>query len=180
MDKICNTCALYIPEQSGCARTQMIELPDHTCNHWCCEVPTCSVCGRRFIPPVTYLADDDYAVICPNCFKARGTCGLCQSNSYCDFQQNPIGIPQMVPITRRQGNMVMTQTVPNPERIKATCIASGCKCYHKDDEHEWCCRQFGCCGNYTMLGVKKEVVHECRETDTVPTDNGNGTEATGE
>ena len=86
----------------------------------------------------------------------------------------------MVPMTRRQGNMVMTQTVPNPDRIAATCIASGCKCYHKDEKHEWCCRQFNCCGNYTMLGVKKEVVHECRETDTVPTDNGNGTEATGE
>ena len=161
MEKICNTCALYIPENSACARTQTIEHPVNSCCHWTNHVPTCSVCGRRFIPPATYMAiDDAYAVLCPSCLKASGTCGLCKYSTKCDFQENPIAIPPMVMKTARRVNQVMTAQVPNPDRIAATCVASGCKCYHKDDEHEWCCRQFNCCGNYEMKDVKMEKENE--------------------
>ena len=151
MEKLCNTCALYIPEQSGCARTQMIELPDHTCSHWCHEVPTCSVCGRRFVPPITYVVvEDAYIAMCPACFQARNTCGMCKTSTKCDFQENPIAIPPMIMKTIRHGNQTLNTQIRNPDRIAATCIASGCKCYHKDNDDEYCCRQFGRCSNYEM------------------------------
>ena len=155
MEKTCNTCALYVLEQSGCLRTQTIEELTHSCSHWCKELPICSICGNPFVPPITYLAvEDAYVVLCPACLKASGTCGLCKASTKCDFQENPIAIPPMVQATRRQGNMTMTQTVPNPERIKATCM-NGCPCWHDDEEGKYCCRQFNCCGNYDMKEVKK-------------------------
>lgn len=157
MEKTCDTCALYVHEQSGCLRTQTTEEPNGTCSHWCKELPICSICGRPFVPPITYLAvEDAYVALCPACLQASGTCGLCKSFTKCDFQENPIAIPPMIQKTVRNGRQIMTGTIPNPDRIAATCVASGCKCYHKDDEHEWCCRQFGCCGNYEMKDVKIE------------------------
>ena len=149
MDKKCGTCALFIPQNSGCTRTKTIESPEGCCNHWLEELPICEVCGRPFVPPINYLAcENGYKIICNICASKRGTCEGCGSSKYCDFKQNPIAIPPTMQKTIRQGNMVASVTVVNIERIKATCIASGCKCYHKDDDNEWCCRQFGTCGNY--------------------------------
>ena len=154
MEKICNTCAMYIAQQMRCARTQAPELSTNSCGHWCESVPTCSVCGRLYTPPATYInIDEEYVSVCPACFEARNTCGSCKASVRCDFQENPIAIPPMIMKTARRGNQVMSAQVPNPDRITATCVASGCKCYHKDDEHEWCCRQFGCCGNYEMKEI---------------------------
>ena len=157
MEKICSTCAMYIAQQMRCARTQAPELPTNHCGHWTDHVPTCAVCGRLFVPPATYMeVEDAYVVVCPACLEARNTCGMCKAASRCDFQENPIAIPPMIQKTIRRGNQTMTGTVPNPDRIAATCVASGCKCYHKDDENEWCCRQFNCCGNYEMKDAKIE------------------------
>ena len=157
MEKICQTCAMYVQEQQGCVRTKTIEVPNHTCRHWAHQLPTCATCGLAFVPPVNYmLVEDAYITICPSCLNQSGTCGLCKGSARCDFQENPIAIPPLVEKTVRQGNRLITGNIPNPDRIAATCVASGCKCYHKDEEHEWCCRQFGCCGNYEMKDVKIE------------------------
>lgn len=165
-EKQCSNCALYILENSGCARTQTIEAPTNSCSHWCEYVPTCSLCGRRFVPPISwFLSGTNLLPLCPSCFNARNTCGTCKSSGYCDFQENPIAIPPMVQATRRQGNMTMTQTVPNPERIKATCM-NGCPCWHEDGEDKYCCRQFNCCGNYDMRQISIERSDDLSDSTT--------------
>lgn len=156
MDKKCSTCALYIADKSGCARTQTIENPENCCSHWIEEVPTCSVCHRPFVPPATYYQQgDEYITLCPNCTNSRYSCKLCNHIGYCDFKENPIDLPQMINQTVRQGNATMTMQIPNPERVKATCIAN-CKCYIQDENGAgMCCRQCGTCGNYCMIGENK-------------------------
>lgn len=151
-EKQCSTCALYVAEQGGCVRNQTREDPTNCCSHWVDEVPICSVCGRPFVPPKMYLfTEDAYILLCPSCFNGRNKCQTCAHGGYCDFKENPIGIPPMIQQTVRQGNAVMTTQVPNPERIKATCMAN-CKCFCE----EGCNRQCGTCRNYDMKYVKIE------------------------
>lgn len=180
MERICSTCAMYIATQMRCARTNAPEMPTNSCGHWAKEAPKCALCGNLFLPPATYLEiEDAYAAICPSCLGHLGKCGTCKASSYCDFQENPIPIPPMIQATRRQGNTIITQTIPNMQRVLATCVASGCKCWHQDDEakEKWCCRQFGCCGNYDMKDMEIERNEDGHtKIDTVPTDNGDGTE----
>ena len=159
MAKTCSTCAMYVPEQSGCVRTQKIEKPDGYCHHWVDAVPTCAYCGNKFLPPALYVMDGDNPIaMCHKCASARGTCHLCSNLGPCDFETNPIAIPPIIQKTVRQGNQVITAQVPNLERVKATCVASGCRCYHKDEDgQEYCCRNvFGTCGNYDMIVPRKD------------------------
>lgn len=148
MDKICSTCAMYSAEQQGCVRTQTREKPNNTCSHWTTEIPTCDVCGRPFLPPIAWIQDKAGRLrsMCPNCFNARNTCQLCAHGRGCAFKESPINIPPIINQTVRQGNMIMTNQVPNPARIEATC-KSGCKCC--DDNR--CNRQYGTCANFTFV-----------------------------
>ena len=162
MDKICETCALYASNQQGCVRTQTRQLPTDNCSSWAKEVPVCESCGGKFVPPITYLMiDETPVVLCPKCASSTNTCAMCKSGGYCDFQENPIGIPPMVQQTIRQGNTTMVGTVPNPERIAATC-ANGCPCWFDDGTEKFCCRQFNCCANHNLkeFVAKKEVAVE--------------------
>lgn len=150
---------MYVQEQHGCVRTQTIEVPNHTCGHWTNQLPTCAYCGNKFLPPALYVMDGDNPVaMCHKCASARGTCRLCSNLGPCDFETNPIAIPPIVQKTVRQGHQVITAQVPNLERVKATCIASGCRCYRKDEDgQEYCCRNIcGTCGNYDMIVPRKD------------------------
>ena len=145
MDKRCATCALFIAENSGCARTRTIETPDHYCGHWTDKLPICEVCGNPFIGTICYVVvgDGKYATACSKCVRSMGTCAACSHRDECDFKTNPIPIPPVITAARQQGNMTITQQVINPERVKATC-AKNCKCYCE----EGCNKQCGTCGNY--------------------------------
>lgn len=132
--KECGNCALYNYEQQGCVRTQLHQQPNDSCSSFIKEIPTCQVCGQMFIPPVNYIVEDGkFITACGACLSGLSTCRTCANGNYCDFQQNPINIPPMVQQTQQQGNMFISQTVVNPERVKATCMKN-CPCWDPIDK----------------------------------------------
>ena len=148
MDKKCVTCALFIPQNSGCARTRTIELPDNYCSHWANELPICSICGKPFIGSVIWLeVNKEMQMVCGQCIQKFNTCEMCEHGKSCDFKTNPIPIPPVINVTRRQGNMTMTTQGINPARVAETC-AKNCKCYYDENGERGCNRQCGTCGNY--------------------------------
>lgn len=145
-EKNCGRCALYNNEAKGCVRTQQHQESTDYCSSFITEVPICGICGQLFLPPVTYVIEDEKIITaCGACSTGLSTCRTCTNAKYCDFQQNPIALPQMVQVTQRQGNMVVQQTITNPERIAATCKVN-CPCWDSTDEV--CNRHtVGTCGN---------------------------------
>ena len=155
-DKTCYGCALFSKEHGGCLRTRTPELSTGYCSHWISELPICQVCGQMFLPPATFVMEEGsqaITVICHNCDQHRGKCLTCECGGYCDFKENTeCTLPVMIQETVRQGNMIMSHTVPNMARIEETC-KKNCKCWDIDQD---CCSRgcFGTCGKYVMKGKK--------------------------
>ena len=154
-DKTCWGCALFSKEHHACLRTRTPALSTDSCSHWISEFPICDVCGQVFLPPATFVIEDNglITIICPNCDQHRGRCPTCECGGYCDFKENTeCTLPVMIQQTMRQGNMVMSRTVPNLARVEETC-KKNCKCW---DAELGCCSRgcFGTCGKYTMKGRK--------------------------
>ena len=149
MDKKCATCALFVVENNGCARTRTIESPDHCCGHWTKELPICYVCGSPFVSVITWvILNDEFRTVCEECCSQFGKCGTCIHSQNCDFKINPIPIPPVINITKQQGGMTITTQGINPARVAETC-AKHCKCYYNEDGKQGCNRECGTCGNYT-------------------------------
>ena len=154
-DKTCWGCALFSKEHHGCLRTRTPTLSTDSCSHWISELPICDVCGQMFLPPATFVIEDNGLIttICHSCDAGRNKCPTCECGGYCDFQENKeCTLPPTVQQTVRQGNMIMSRTVPNMARIEETC-KKNCKCWN---EEENCCSRgcFGTCGKYAMKGRK--------------------------
>lgn len=155
-DKTCWKCALFSKEHHGCLRTKTPTLSTDSCSRWVSELPICDICGQMFIPPAIFVMEEDsdsIVVLCHNCDKGRGKCPTCKCSDYCDFKENTeCTLPTMIQQTMRQGNMVISRTVPNMARVEETC-KKNCKCY--DPELNCCSRgNFGTCGKYEMKGKK--------------------------
>ena len=157
-DKTCWDCALFSKEHHACLRTRTPTLSTDSCSHWVSELPVCDICGQMFLPPATFIMEENsesITVACPNCHQNLGKCSTCEYGSYCDFKENTTcTLPPMIQQTMRQGGMVMSRTVPNMARTEETC-KKNCKCY---DPKENCCSRgnFGTCGNYVMKGKKTD------------------------
>jgi hypothetical protein len=151
-DKTCYDCALFSKEHHACLRTRMAAQSTDHCSHWIAELPVCSLCGRQFMPPATIYyesIESEPLTLCNDCYNHRGHCKTCTAANYCDFKENTTcQLPPMVQQTMRQGNMIMTRTVPNMARVEETC-KKNCKCY--DATNNCCARgNFGTCANYDM------------------------------
>lgn len=131
---ICNLTKWEIkPETDGCP--QFIDA-DH--------LAVCASCGVTGPESAFIYLTDKKVFVCPQCQAALGTCEGCGEARFCEYETNASPLPKLIPRQVRQGNMIMTTQVRNPEREKITCQA-GCKCYNID----WgCLRADGCCGNY--------------------------------
>lgn len=147
MDRCCNNCALFITTKSMCARTNLIEEMGNHCSHWCEELPTCAICGRRFVAPINWMmCGEEARPLCASCVEASGTCQGCQYGGYCDFRESSIPLPKFVQTTIRKGNAVISTQIPNPERIAKTCKVN-CKCFSETG----CLRQWNTCENYKFI-----------------------------
>jgi hypothetical protein len=152
VEKKCGTCAIYDKEHGICVRTQTGETEDHYCNHWVSELSICNICGRPYYDKAILVYEEGtWLHCCENCGTNLGRCATCVNRDLCAFQQDTsCPYPPMVQRTMRQGNMVISQTVPNPERIKATCLEK-CKC---GSSEYGCQKQLGFCPNYEMRRAK--------------------------
>lgn len=144
--KTCGGCALFHKTQGACLRTKTPTSASEFCSHFINSVPSCGVCGQLFIPPVTYILEDDKIIeACPQCANSLSTCRTCTNQKVCDFQTNPINIPPQIQQRVQNGNMVVVQTVINPARVAETC-EKGCLCWDPIDRV--CNKQtVGTCGN---------------------------------
>lgn len=146
----CGSCSLYQRPNLICARTGLPQSPDDYCSSFTTYLNICGLCGRPYLPPTTYIIENEKIIpACASCAANLSTCGTCSSASYCDFQQNPNPLPQMIIQQQIQkGAMTMTQTIPNPARIVETC-EKNCSCWDATDKV--CNRQTAyTCGNYKI------------------------------
>jgi hypothetical protein len=152
--KECRRCALYAADRKLCAISKVPREPEDSCSSFLSEPPRCQICGNHFLPPEFYIPEGQkFVVSCGECAHNLSKCQTCVSGTYCDFQQNPMPLPQLVQIIRREGNMVSSQPGPNPARVKETCMIN-CKCFN--EETMTCMRNvWGTCGKYEIKNDKE-------------------------
>ena len=147
----CKTCALYNPEHSFCTLNsrKVNEETDFCSKHASQDkIGKCAICGQLFLRPgiLEEITEDNWIEICHQCSSQFGTCAMCQNHDNCKFTEASYrpDLPPFVMTTQRQGNMVIQQQVPNPERIKTICQTE-CKCWYEGG----CARNIAqTCGNY--------------------------------
>lgn len=133
----CKDCALLLNNHKECPFFGGI--PEVECTMFTSELKTCELCGRLIIGVETLdITNGTARAICNNCFNNLHSCAICDNGKVCEFKTNPSPIPRTIQKQIRQGNAIMIQQVPNPERIQAFCI--NCKCYHE----ETCYKNQGC------------------------------------
>lgn len=153
LERKCGTCALYDYKHGGCVRTQTKESPEHYCKHWTDTLGFCDICGSPYFGAgvITY-EEEELLLICESCGSHLGRCPTCVYGNYCAFKEDTdCTLPHSVQETKQHGNMTLTRDIPNPERIKATCLAT-CKC---GSGTYGCQRQVLFCPNYKMKRSKK-------------------------
>ena len=114
------------------------------------EIQKCKICGKAALKmPLNEIKEHNWEPICDECRNKFSTCAACTQIGYCAFQQDPSPIPPTIMQTIRQGPVVMQKEVPNPERIKITCML--CKCWNK--ELNQCNRNDRLCLNYDEVEI---------------------------
>ena len=103
----------------------------------------CDYCGR----PASTVVDTEDNCSCVNCYKQFYTCAMCENASKCEFETNPSPLPKVVQQTVRQGPMIMTTQVKNPERIREFCHI--CQCWNTSEQ--FCGREDNWCPNYIEI-----------------------------
>lgn len=147
----CIDCIYYDIQQLGCQLLKIGTEKTDTCPLYTNKdlLDNCDVCGQPCITRdfIFVPADDNrgHFHLCKRCASLSGTCGLCIEGDKCDFETNPSTLPKQVIQVMTKGNMKIQQEVPNPERIKITCM-KGCKCF--SEEFGCLKRNCGTCGNY--------------------------------
>lgn len=119
----------------------------------------CEVCHR---PLGVNLVYNQYLDIfaCPSCASLLYTCYTCRYGNACDFETNPSTLPKQVQVSRQQGNMVMSQVIRNPERVKTTC-ENGCPCWSNEIGcgKQFCNdNRFCYCGAWVYKNEKEHVI----------------------
>lgn len=153
-ERKCHTCVLYDYQQKICIRTRTLESEEHYCKHWVDIFNHCDICGSAFfgVSVITY-GEEELLLICNSCAESLGRCPTCIHSNYCAFKEDTnCTLPHSIRETKQQGNMILVQDVPNPARIKATCLAT-CKC---GNAKYGCQREVLFCPNYKMKRSKKD------------------------
>lgn len=114
------------------------------------KIEKCACCGREFPSPgaLYFYNEENFIIICPNCYGYKGTCATCQNQQICDFETNvECQEPKTIVETFRQGNTIIQQQIMNPARIDKLCKSCVCA-----GEETGCGKYHGFCVNYKMIG----------------------------
>jgi hypothetical protein len=147
MKRYCKTCGLLASKQQICQLFgHKVDPAADFCSRYKSEVATCDFCHKPTINPIIELSDGTLKhTYCHECLQQVGTCPTCSSANTCTFNTDPSSIPKYIQQPIRQGNMIITTNVMNPERIAITC-QKGCHCYSPENG---CMRQNNnTCENY--------------------------------
>jgi hypothetical protein len=148
MKKNCNTCGLLDPRKNICQLFgHNIDPAADFCSRYHNQVTVCDYCGKITLSPLLDINEDKSVkrIYCAECAKKIGTCVTCNSINTCAFETDSSApTPKFIQQPIRQGNMVITTNVMNPDRIANTC-QKGCHCW---SDENGCMRQNNVCGNY--------------------------------
>ena len=116
------------------------------------NIVQCELCSQYILLNTAIIMidedkPDENITICPNCYAKFGTCETCIFKNGCLFETSSIPLPKMVMKTFRQDNTIIQTQVPNPDRIKETCMV-GCGCWN---EEYGCQRQYDLCASYRQM-----------------------------
>ena len=129
----------------NCARLNMPAPEDCYCPMYLSSYETCDLCGQPILDGVVWDTEN-HLTLCKQCAHQFGMCSTCETAQTCLFETDPSSVPKIVQQTVRQGNMVSTFPVKNPNRIEITC-KNGCRCF---DPEKGCLREFSTCANWKL------------------------------
>lgn len=135
----------YFNQGGICQRMNLATTEDCRCPLYRYGEPdTCAICGQPIMGHTVWFNNQ---VLCENCGKLIGVCQTCAERTHCDFETDSSPVPKVVQQTVKQGNMVSSFPVKNPNRTEITCKAKGCVCF---DGNNGCKRDLGSCDQWKM------------------------------
>lgn len=137
----CGQCAFRL-ENNNCGLTNFPVEDWEFCSKAQINPERCAIC-EGIIPKGAIIDVDTKKVFCQRCVSLMTSCQMCVSGEHCAFNEDPSPLPKMVQTQTRQGPMVVSTTIRNPERVAATCEKS-CKCYDNGE----CMREYNYCKNH--------------------------------
>lgn len=113
------------------------------CPYYTTNEINCDLCGQPILSGGIY---DNGKIYCAKCGPQLGHCATCRHRTICTFETDPSPVPKMIQQTVRQGNMMSSFPVKNPNRIEITC-KKGCGCWN---EEFGCLREFMACDKWEI------------------------------
>lgn len=130
----------YFNQHDMCMRMNLPTIENCRCPLYRSDEPeTCAICGQPIEKGIIWFGSNP---LCQNCGHLIGACQTCARRNTCVFETDPSPVPKIVQKTIKNGNMVSSFPVKNPERVVATCVNQNCACYRREDG---CCRDLGSC-----------------------------------
>lgn len=113
------------------------------CPYYMIYVEHCDICGKVILEGGVFYNDKLY---CADCGHKLGYCTTCRHLPNCAFETDPSPVPKVIQQTVRQGNVMASMPVKNPNRTEITC-KKGCCCW---DDENGCLREFNTCVKWKM------------------------------
>ena len=152
----CITCGFRHNENQCQFQRGNIDPHGPACELYTRDPQPCDICGILLPNRATIidLTDKEPIYICPSCNRLMSTCAVCEAAQDCDFETNPIDLPKTVIKQVRQGNMIMSSEIKNPDRIEKTCFLN-CPCFSQENG---CLREFNSqCEKFKTIDRKENV-----------------------
>ena len=95
----------------------------------------CDMCKKTYPANYTFIVmfDEVPYSFCAECYPKAYTCHTCVDAPNCAFQADR-SEPQVVQKTIRQGGMVMSTQVKNPNLVEKHCVT--CRCSHATQNNQ--------------------------------------------
>ena len=149
MNKRCESCGLLARETGQCRITgRNVDPAKDYCSSHNPNPAICESCGSLIINSYfTRDAQGNWHELCGNCVSNLNRCKFCEFKGCVFDSDTTCELPKVVVQQIRQGNMIQTMQVKNPDRVRETC-AVRCNCY---DKEIGCRKEHGMCDNITPI-----------------------------
>ena len=128
-----------------CQRLNMATDENCKCPLYMRSYDTCACCDQPILDGGVF-DNVTKRLFCSKCGQQLGMCVTCKRRNECKFETDPNTVPKMIHQTVRQGNIMSSFPVKNPNRIAITC-KTGCECW---SEEFGCLREFSSCESWEL------------------------------
>ena len=133
--KSCGRCVLPAHNSGICPVLKRAPSADDSpCHQYTRNIEFCPMCGNAFLSSRAHIVTsekdpDTFLVICETCSNELGGCRTCQLLTNCSLEDDP-SPNKYIQRETRQGNMIMSQTVVNPDFVVKHC--HNCRCFSQE------------------------------------------------